>query len=388
MSDLNVICADIINEIIAWLDLKAVGCLRCTCRYWRNRLILADFMTDLELERRKRCVRLRHKNDYWDLLSKHMTARIIPIVSRSRHVTLDLVLENDQIGWCWASISGNPNITMRHVISYPNLPWNNYIMLVRNPNITPNDINDIFVAGYYITNPATPLDWTIKLLKFGIRPTVYRSCWIVNIVEQFPEHEWEWGEISQSDYLTVEFIQKYKSKLRSSSLSRNPVVTAQLIDRYPNDDDWDWYQLSWHPAITIELVCKHREKPWCWYALTKHKNITMKMIKDTDTLPWESDRSQNPNATLADITDVCFEQRTDLHEQGYVMDLIVQNPNGKWFYPIVSKNPRLTMSFVKDNVQRFWDWESVSANENISFEDILMNRNLPWNWETVAKRFQ
>lgn len=385
------ICPDITNEIILYFNLVDIGRIRCTCKHWRDRFKLSDLMSPRELTRRERCARLRHKNDYWNLLARHVHAaqRVHPVISCSKHVTFDVVLENSYLTWCWASLSGNPNITIQHTKLYPNLPWDRFTMFIKNPNITPKDVETTADKLCYFINPVAPLDWTFASIKSGsCWDSVYKSRWVVNIVEQFPERDWDWREIARSRYLTVEFAQKHINRI-CSMLGNNSVVTAQLIDDN-HTDNWDWVVLSNHPAITIELINKHCNKPWSWSLLTVHKNITMKMIRNHPKLPWAANWMHNPNVTLADLSDYInsLDYYTIDPQHGYAMNLIVDNPNCGWDYQRVSANSRLTVSFICNNLQQNWNWSAVSANPNITFENVMQHPNLPWDWAEIARRFQ
>jgi len=50
-----------------------------------------------------------------------------------------------------------------------------------------------------------------------------------------------------------------------------------LLQLYP-DKSWDWYELSWNPNITWEMVCSNPDKPWNWCYLSKHPNITWEVV--------------------------------------------------------------------------------------------------------------
>jgi hypothetical protein len=40
-----------------------------------------------------------------------------------------------------------------------------------------------------------------------------------------------------------------------------------LVEQYPNKQ-WNWYDLSYIHSITYDFVEKHFDKPWHWYKLS------------------------------------------------------------------------------------------------------------------------
>ena len=46
-------------------------------------------------------------------------------------------------------------------------------------------------------------------------------------------------------------------------VSANPNITMEMIEKYPNKD-WNWSYLSWNRNITMEFIEKYPSKPWDW----------------------------------------------------------------------------------------------------------------------------
>jgi len=53
-----------------------------------------------------------------------------------------------------------------------------------------------------------------------------------------------------------------------------------------------------------------------------------------------------------------------------LIDLVNKYPDKKWSWPLLSKNPNITMKDILDNPDKPWNWEIVSSNYNITMEFI------------------
>ena len=58
-----------------------------------------------------------------------------------------------------------------------------------------------------------------------------------------------------------------------------------LINKYP-DKQWDWYQLSRNPNITIQDILSRPDKQWDWACLSRYANITIKDVLNNPDKPW------------------------------------------------------------------------------------------------------
>ena len=100
--------------------------------------------------------------------------------------------------------------------------------------------------------------------------------------------DWEYG-ISKNPNITMEMIEKYPDKLWDweYGISNNPNVTMEIIEKYP-EKPWDWeYGISNNPNITIEIIEKYPDKPWSWGYISQNPNITMEIIENSPDKPWD-----------------------------------------------------------------------------------------------------
>lgn len=52
----------------------------------------------------------------------------------------------------------------------------------------------------------------------------------------------------------------------------------EMIERYP-DKEWNWNEISMNPNITMKDIERHIKKPWNWFWITQNPNITVQFIE-------------------------------------------------------------------------------------------------------------
>lgn len=141
--------------------------------------------------------------------------------------------DNIDKSWDWIGLSENPNITIEHVLAYPDKNWNWYT-LSKNPNIT------------------------------------------LEHVLAHPELNWNWYALSENPNITFDQVlahPKLKWEWNEYEVSRNPNITLDHVLAHP-ENKWSWYGLSKNPNITFDQVLAHPNKPWNWDGVSQNSNIT------------------------------------------------------------------------------------------------------------------
>jgi hypothetical protein len=67
------------------------------------------------------------------------------------------------------------------------------------------------------------------------------------------------------------------------------------------------------------------------------------------------------------------------------MDIIMANPDKRWEWNYISRNPNITMDIIQSNPDKPWDWCMISRNPNLTMEIINANPDKPWNWNDIRK---
>jgi hypothetical protein len=66
--------------------------------------------------------------------------------------------------------------------------------------------------------------------------------------------------------------------------------------------------------------------------------------------------------------------------------LISLYPDKSWNWNYLSKNPKISWEFIKNNRELNWDWKSVCMNPNISFDIIFSHPEYKWDWAILSWR--
>ena len=105
------------------------------------------------------------------------------------------------------------------------------------------------------------------------------------IEKKWKEHYWN-------------FLMKYEDNLDWYCLSQHPYITMEIIENNP-DKPWDWKWISYNPNLTMEIIENNPNKPWDWAEISGNPNITMEFIENNPTKPWNwQSISYNPNLTM------------------------------------------------------------------------------------------
>ena len=86
-----------------------------------------------------------------------------------------------------------------------------------------------------------------KRTKYVINDTLrkWQDRWWKFIIDH-PDRDWNWFNIS-----------------------RNPNITMQDILDNPTKP-WDWFAISNNPTITMDFINDNPDKDWNWYAISRH----------------------------------------------------------------------------------------------------------------------
>jgi hypothetical protein len=186
------------------------------------------------------------------------------------------------------------------------------------------------------------LYWYHSIMKnpqFGYYP--FRSNMITSeFILQHPEIDWDWGELSLDENVTIDVIEQY-------------------IDK-----SWNWYYISANPSITMDFATTYPEKDWNWEAIMRHSKIS-----------WDCmEKNKNDNCPKWDMNIVNCNSTVTLDE-------IIQHPDYFWNLFELSHNPNLTLDFIlsKDDPSK-WNWHVISMHKNITIDMILNHPECPWHW--------
>lgn len=228
----------------------------------------------------------KHNNKKWSwlLLSKHIKFNQQTLIkykdklnfcklSLNPNLTLDLVLDNNDLHWNYHNLLLNPIMTVDFFLKYEKKLFNNIYfptnLLSMNPEITINELNRI--------NIIKRLSWNWDLISkynknitfdyyenhickelFSLKYLSKKKNITMKIIEDNPSIQWDWKYISINPNINIDFITKNDDKfiyLNWLELSKNKGITIKDIDNY--NYSWNWNGISMNPNITIDFIQKN-----------------------------------------------------------------------------------------------------------------------------------
>ena len=198
---------------------------------------------------------------------------------------------------------------------------------------------------------------------------------------------------------------------KSSYIPKTELET--ILIEYPNQN-WDWYQLSMNPNITLDLIIEYLDLSWDWIGVSQNPNLTKNKLDqlrdkgiylntgmlvsnpnlylyikdmldngDSNQINW---RSLSMNSSLEiDIITRYKDQDLDwflisLYANIKTIDLD-NNPDLPWKYDQLSLNRNLNINieYIKKNLDKNWNWYYLSHHKRIHITDILENPELKWS---------
>lgn len=101
-----------------------------------------------------------------------------------------------------------------------------------------------------------------------------------------------------------------------------------------------------------------------WSTLVSNPHITWDIVNDYPDKPWN----------LSDLDDLNRRR-----------DVVLYNPDKKWYWYALSIVPSVTHETLQDNIDKEWIWYALSRNPNITWDIIKDNLDKPWNWYYLGK---
>jgi hypothetical protein len=124
-------------------------------------------------------------------------------------------------------------------------------------------------------------------------------------IRENPEKQWSWSAISNNPILSGSSLpHKYPQYPWKWQALACPIpLGTDMFDLEetewknvdPYDLETDWYAVSAHPRLPIQVVLDHPEFPWHWYHVSQNPQLTWDIVTEYEHLPWDwSGLSANP----------------------------------------------------------------------------------------------
>jgi hypothetical protein len=226
---------------------------------------------------------------------------------------------------------------------------------------------------------------------------------IVNSLEKLVElySEKDWDLESESDSIfhnpncTIEIVQIFNTKRDKScdwwTVSDHPNITIDIVKANP-DIDWAWCALSGNINTTWDIVNNNPDLPWDWKCLSRNPNITMDIVKNNLHKNWSfRDLTRNKNITneiIIEFPDKDWDWASMfLLRNLNIDDLIKRFPDKDYSWGYILETKKLTikkLDNVKDNLDKNWNWNNLSGNPNLTWDIVESNFDKNWDWEALS----
>lgn len=247
-------------------------------------------------------------------------------LSRHNNFSLEWVSKYPNGNWSWRTLSYNKNFNFSWIDRYPEKKWD-YKYLLNNryfkiEYLTRYKFNNIDISNL-LTNPNFRINWLDKIpSKYRIfRLISHNTNLSINWLLQYPNEDWDF-DIIMFDFLSQYFLDInllifLADKIKNSSdekkkvfwkkVSTSNVFDIKWVKLFPLAD-WNWNYISNNPNLTVNWIVENPDYNWNFDILCCHKNLTISELIDLSkkknlcVLNWDM-ISKNPNLTLDFVRD-------------------------------------------------------------------------------------
>ncbi|MFN9114755.1 MAG: hypothetical protein ACK5XN_32230 [Bacteroidota bacterium] len=225
----------------------------------------------------------------WKELSYHSA---IPCYRKSIF-TLHEILRNKHLPWVWCSISRHPQLTLKHIIDNPDIPWcfDNASFVIPINDILSNtqypwnwnsvSFNHHLTFQDYLSNPDKP--WVFD--------AICRYVATIHDVLRNPEIQWNYSFLSASSRITIQDMLKHRELPWDWKHASTKITDFNDVICNP-DITWDFKYMSYAPCITLDVIKMNIDKAWEWCIVCIKIKITfddlsyLKTIIESDNKDW------------------------------------------------------------------------------------------------------
>lgn len=172
----------------------------------------------------------------------------------------------------------------------------------------------------------------------------------------------------------IQFIYDYQNKLNMFDLCQNTLITIDNIQQHKTIK-WNWEGLSLNRGICILDIINNHNLPWVWSHISSRLDVNTDIINTYPELPWDFvSFSKNPNISLAFIKKHLakfLNNPESIYNISHLIDqeILLDNINNYWNWSELSKNPNITPEFIKKYPQLPWQL-TVIENKNMTLDEL------------------
>lgn len=179
-------------------------------------------------------------------------------------------------------------------------------------------------------------------------------------------------------------LQLFPDRFDMTNISMHPSITWDIVCKYP-EYEWNYETLSYNLSISFETIDANMNKPWDIQHLACREDFPLWFYNKYKHLDWKStELFANVDVYIPGITDESYYEEERKRKQFRTMTIEELNSLEKWNPYDVSDNPNINWNFVKIHINKGWYWRQLSRNPGISKEDIFANAEYDWDWPDVS----
>lgn len=116
------------------------------------------------------------------------------------------------------------------------------------------------------------------------------------MILKYKDKPWNWSYFSETIDLSF-IVANHDLKWDWYGVASRNDTTCKILDLLPNKS-WDWNAITAYEDFNIAFLLKYKDIGLNWLYISKHHLITMDDVKTYD-LPWDyAGLSRNPNLTV------------------------------------------------------------------------------------------
>jgi len=175
--------------------------------------------------------------------------------------------QNKMCYFSWEYLSQSPFITMDMIEKYPDFPWKPYL-LTKNPNLTCEFVKRNYYK--YFKNQKDIIFYWKSISK-------HHNIKLIDIEENLRDYPWHWGGLSENPNITWEFVNKHKSESWNWSMLSS-VIDCDIIDKN-SIYRWNTYQFYKNKTLSWDFILKNKDLIWNWRYIFLEQDFTKEKKK-------------------------------------------------------------------------------------------------------------
>lgn len=193
-----------------------------------------------------------------------------------------------------------------------------------------------------------------------------RKCPFLKVLRLFPDKDWDWYHLSESDDVSIHFIKDHPDfKWNWKIISKR--VKFEFVEQYKNLP-WDWKSLI-RRNFVFSHDCKKEKSHWFW---------PERIYSDSCSKDFKSFIYYHPLWPNELDWDELYNDSEKIR-----IEFIEEHVDKKWNWSILSQT--ISQDFLEKYPDKSWNWTRLSKRNDISTpEFVIQNPHFSWDWDELS----